>query len=751
MPAAPSPRQERPAADASAAPPASAAGPGILEAFTGDLPSISVPIHYRAGLALVAVAMVLLPMVYLGIIVLVGYLLFRHVTNIPAIFGELHNAKGALLVAFGPLAVGGVLLLFMVKPLFAPKSKSRRLRELRRADEPLLFAFVERLCRAVGAPVPRAIQVDHEVNASASFRRGLISMLGSDLQLCIGLPLAGGLTLRQFAGVLAHEFGHFAQAGGMRLTYVIRTVNAWFARVVYERDAWDDRLVAWSKEIDIRIGVVFYLARGMVWLTRRILWVLMWIGHLISCFMLRQMEFDADRYEAWLAGSGNFAETARRLPLLSIAASKTQSELSESWDEGRLADDYPGMVVLNYGRMPEEIRTKVEKEVAGRRTGFFDTHPADADRVASAARMKSAGTFRPDDSLPAAALFADFRGLCREVSFELYRAAFGGKVDRAALVPVAELERRQGAEQEAVAAMGRFFQGKVSAMRPLNLPLEIEPLGPDPKAVALELRDRRQEMVAAVPAYSEQFRHWDDLDTRGVKAGQARALLEANFRIDPQAFHLPAAKLETTRAAEKVVREKMMGLEAGLAAFETAAGRRIAAALRLLAHPSVAAKLGDAEALRAEAADILPAARALFAATPKAVELRDQFQAAVILLNNLEGNQENPALIAGITSRMRTLSRGLEELLKALGDARYPLDHADKQKTLRAFILPFAPGSENIGELMGGGGDALNRFFNLNTRLTARLALIAERVEEAVGLQRLSEPKKDEEQKGAEA
>ena len=33
------------------------------------------------------------------------------------------------------------------------------------------------------------------------------------------------------------------------------------------------------------------------------LWVLMWIGHGVSSFMLRQMEFDADRYEARVAGS----------------------------------------------------------------------------------------------------------------------------------------------------------------------------------------------------------------------------------------------------------------------------------------------------------------------------------------------------------------------------------------------------------------------------------------------------------------
>ena len=58
----------------------------------------------------------------------------------------------------------------------------------------------------------------------------------SKKNLEIGLPLVNALTLSELKAVLAHEFGHFAQGTGMRITYVIRGVNAWFARTVYERD-----------------------------------------------------------------------------------------------------------------------------------------------------------------------------------------------------------------------------------------------------------------------------------------------------------------------------------------------------------------------------------------------------------------------------------------------------------------------------------------------------------------------------------
>lgn len=73
----------------------------------------------------------------------------------------------------------------------------------------------------------------------------------------IGMPLVAGLDMRQFAGVLAHEFGHFSQGVGMRLTYIIRSISHWFTRVVYERDSWDEWLARSTDNLDLRIAWVF--------------------------------------------------------------------------------------------------------------------------------------------------------------------------------------------------------------------------------------------------------------------------------------------------------------------------------------------------------------------------------------------------------------------------------------------------------------------------------------------------------------
>ncbi len=272
----------------------------------------------------------------------------------------------------------------MVKPLFAPRVRRGEACTLNRSHEPLVFAFVERVCQAVGAPVPRRIDVDCEVNASASFRRGLLSLFGRDLVLTIGLPLVMGLSLRQLAGVLAHEFGHFTQGFAMRLTYIIRSVNGWFARVVYERDSWDEQLVAWSNRATCVCGFAIPCAAVRV-ADAAVLWALMMAGHVISCWMLRQMEFDADRHQARWAGSDAFAPAFERMEVLAMRCAGRTPTCAECGRNGRsrtCAGAYDGECAADSGA---GLGGGLER---GARTadGMARHHPANQERIENAQR-----------------------------------------------------------------------------------------------------------------------------------------------------------------------------------------------------------------------------------------------------------------------------------------------------------------------------------------------------------------------------
>ncbi|HYX90641.1 MAG TPA: M48 family metallopeptidase, partial [Myxococcaceae bacterium] len=260
-----------------------------LEAdLAGLIEPVPVTLGYRAGLLLVTVATLLLPLAYLGMVALAAWGVYLHALG--HLWLVTRSFRWELLLLYiTPILAGAVVVFFMFKPLLARTGRSPQPIEISPEDHPLLFALVDGISCAVGAPTPTRIAVDCEINASASLQPGSGGLLRRDLQLTIGLPLITGLTLAQLAGVLAHEMGHFAQGSAMRLTFLIRTTNAWLARVVYQRDEWDAQLEYWSKKADIRLGVVLWVARLAVWLSRKLLWVLMTVGHAIGTLMMRQM------------------------------------------------------------------------------------------------------------------------------------------------------------------------------------------------------------------------------------------------------------------------------------------------------------------------------------------------------------------------------------------------------------------------------------------------------------------------------
>jgi Zn-dependent protease with chaperone function len=404
----------------------------VLAAFHGEITPVRTTLTYRIAAVFVTVVMLILPVIYLAMIAGVGYLVYYHAIYHAEMIPKLRNVWAMLFAYAGPIVAGVILLFFMVKPLFAPRSRYEPLVTVELGQEPLLYSLVTRIARAVGAPEPKRIDLDANMNASASFG----SFLGGDLVLTIGMPLAAGMTINEFAGVIAHELGHFSQGVGMRLSYVIRTINHWFARVVYERDDWDESLVRACDNGD-RLTLILYLARLCVWITRGVLWLLMAFGHAISCFLMRQMEYDADRYETRLVGSDVFVATSRRLLSLDVGAGGAQILMIQSWLQARRLPDDLSELMTKLAAGPESKVRELEQETAMRKTGTFDSHPCHADRVRAAKRENAAGVFHLAG--PATALFSNFAKMSGRVSFKFYRQIFGKEVERGNLIPTSTL------------------------------------------------------------------------------------------------------------------------------------------------------------------------------------------------------------------------------------------------------------------------------------------------------------------------
>ena len=704
----------------------------ILSAFETDrLESTKVSALYRLGLLAVAVAMVFLPLVYLGIIVSTAWgVVYHAVHHTDLMSASTGGGGGAVLAYLAPIIVGPIAILFMVKPLFARRGEVDSSLLLKEDEAPALKLFVRRICEAVGAPQPKEIEIDCQVNAAASFRRGWLSLFGQDLKLIVGLPLVAGMSLRSFGGVLAHEFGHFAQGAGMRLTFVIRNINNWFSRVVYERDRWDAWLEGTAKSVDLRIGIVLYLALFMVWLTRRLLWVLMWIGHLLSCFALRQMEYDADAWEARLAGGEHFKETCERLQLLGLGNSRAIDLLGETWKEKRLAENLPDLIRDETDELPAEAVARFQTAVAESKTGLFDTHPADSDRVAAVLGLNAPGAFHLE--APATALFADWSRTARRVTEAFYSRAIGSSVCDDNLVSNRQLQN--AGHKAANQAVDRYFLGKFSCLRPLFLAQEdLASEGRATEQIGSRIRAAAEELKALAEAGKSDFVRFDMADQARLNAWQAHSLVEAGHPAAARARGLSNPSGENAFQELELSATEMRQSREPLGEFDALARERLIAALSLPGRDGIHfPPPADADALREEIARFVAAMGALKPVYPQLLQLREALAAQRGLFEQLR--EENEERFIGILrDNAAALSKQTREVRRSLGDAPYPFEHANGNITLARFMtVETDRDMDVIFRQTAEAENAVERLMNLYLRILGRLVLIAEKAEAAI-------------------
>ena len=662
---------------------------------------------YLIGLLAACLGMALLLAVYLGIIGLAIYGIYDHLTLHSSMVGATSNVT-TVFIYLWPAVAGVVLVFFMVKPILAGRPEQPPKYSLTAQSDPALFALIGRICESVRAPLPSRVDVDCEINASASFRRGLLSMRGNDVVLTIGLPLAAGLTRQEFAGVLAHEFGHFAQGAGMRLTYLIRATSAWFARVVYERDEWDVRLVEVAYSLNIRLAIFLHMIRFAVWLTRRILWVLMHLGHAVSSFMLRQMEYDADSYETCLAGSEAFARTAARLQQLNAAGLLAHQKIQESWNGRRLPENLPSFINVCTRNTPPELREKVEART--RKTKFLDTHPCDADRIKAARKLDQTGIYHNHE--PASGLFNDFGGLCRAATRFHYEHNLQLRITDNNLVSHEVAEHDSVTQAEGEQALKDFFLGLQLKYRPLRIPAEYQTELLH-NGLAASVRAARAAMEDSQPAVQKALADYEQAEVTYQRG------LDAIRQSSQQA---------TTKASET-----MQALIPTLEAFERNAQVRLAANLLLLIDPATLARLPKAAALKDEAAQLLPVFACLGEAFGPLQELRRKFSAFTAALDAGSKEQRRTARLEAVEARVSELAPQLKDLIRQvrlpLGDVPYPFHHARQDLTLDSFAKNDIPATNPVQALCNDCTCHLERLLPLYQRVLGRLAFIALTVE----------------------
>lgn len=383
---------------------------------------------YKLALLFGALMMFLLILVYVSVIAGTSYgvwLFADHFRFLFKLSGGIYGMIIKMAFYFGVILAGAVVVIFMIKPFFLRRGERQQPLSLNPASEPLLYRFISEISECVGAPEPSRIDLTCEANAAASFRRGFFSFLGSDLVLTIGLPLVAGLSAKELAGVLAHEFGHFNQGVAMRLSYIIRSINLWFTEIVYYRDAWDEWLGdSYEESENLFTTIVFGISLLALGLSRLIIKLFMFLGHAVSCALLRQMEYNADVSEIRLAGSESFETTGFKLSLMDIVTGNAYRDMHARWlSRNELPDSIPEIIDHYTAGVPEALQCEIKDALFLEPGGWFETHPSFAQRVKRARRLDEPGMI--DLNWPARDLFENFPVVSKQASRIHYREDLG--------------------------------------------------------------------------------------------------------------------------------------------------------------------------------------------------------------------------------------------------------------------------------------------------------------------------------------
>ncbi|HEY5809508.1 MAG TPA: M48 family metallopeptidase, partial [Povalibacter sp.] len=351
----------------------------------------------------------------------------------------------------------GFLALFMWKALFFIQHRyAIDDIEVTAAEQPRLFAFINRLADEAGAPRAHRVFLSPRVNAAVFYDLSVLNLLfPSRKNLEIGLGLVNSISLGELKAVLAHEFGHFAQRSMAvgRWVYIAQQIAS---QIISRRDALDAFLRGLSR-FDLRVAWVGWLLSLVIWSIRSLMETVFRLVVLAQRALSREMELQADLVAVSLTGSDALIHALQRLNVADEAWSYTLAFAnSEARAKRSVSDLFAVQTHIttklrevlddpHYGAcqpLPAERpgEHRVFKTSLAQPPRMWSTHPANSERENNAKRTYIAATI---DERSAWELFGDVPELKQQMSVHVFRS-----VEEAEPVPLdkslAKLDEQYG-------------------------------------------------------------------------------------------------------------------------------------------------------------------------------------------------------------------------------------------------------------------------------------------------------------------
>lgn len=242
---------------------------------------------------------------------------------------------------------------------------------LQPGQAPALRAEVERIRVALGARALHGIVVTAELNAAAAYVPAGLGLVQQRHYLIIGLPLLQVLDRREFAAVVAHEFGHFHAGHGRFTGWIYRLRSTWY-RVLHGMSGEG----MWGSQV--------------FWLFFR------WYSPYFDAYsqvLARSQEYAADAVAAQVAGADAAASALLRIEQ---ASDWLQGEFWPDVDRSAREQSYPPVRI--HERLGQALQglsrtASAPPWVLRRQSDPDDTHPSLQQRLAALQGAPSAAPF----------------------------------------------------------------------------------------------------------------------------------------------------------------------------------------------------------------------------------------------------------------------------------------------------------------------------------------------------------------------
>ena len=351
-----------------------------------NLTSLTSSYQFKAFLAVLAI--LLFFALYAGLVVALGFLAYHAFTYE---MGRIN--KLTILLKVGAIAGSVMLFVFTLKFIFKLENPKRTNRlKLGKDEYPELWSFVHQICKETGAPKPKNIYADPDVNAYVAYSNMWLSLfLPVKKELTIGLGLVSCLNLSEFKAVISHEFGHFAQRS-MKIGSYIVSANTIIHDMIFSRDKWDDLLDQWRSS-DLRLSAAAWIITPIIWLIRQILNLFYQFLNVMYSSLSREMEFNADKVAISTSGSDailaalwqldhghtNWNDTVNHAYL----ASQKQIAVENLYHHNELAKNRVADTIKeSFSLLPADQRGGVQffSESEHSKAGMYASHPANDKR-----------------------------------------------------------------------------------------------------------------------------------------------------------------------------------------------------------------------------------------------------------------------------------------------------------------------------------------------------------------------------------